>query len=247
MNQVQGNSISAALLITRVELAELLGPGFRRKVESSDWLSVEGVLQSCREVELTGFHVLGKQLSSTMAQQLVQRNNQSERFLRVLAHKLLIFKPEELDGAHLGSRVHISQVDVLETFLHSDVIVIWDVDADRGPRACECEDLIKSWLRGSKPVTAYIQVREVRLRELVLFEVFGPGELSNQAFSSLDKGIEQLGGLFVDDRYESFKLSPAAGWVQVGLDKADVRLNDRTNIADPVPLRILMLVDPSTG
>jgi len=81
MNQVHRNSVSPALFVARVELAELLAPCLIRQVTSRDGLTCERVLDVGWVVELAGLDVLREQFARAVAQQLMQGNDERERLL----------------------------------------------------------------------------------------------------------------------------------------------------------------------
>ena len=129
MHQVNGHGICSALFIARVKLAEFLGPGFSGQIESANFISSEGVLEVCWEIQLTSFNILSKELACAMAKQLVQSDDQSQRIAVILNVEVYIFLLEELYVRSLSLRVSIAQVDVLEAFVHTDVIIVRDVNA----------------------------------------------------------------------------------------------------------------------
>ena len=65
-----------------------------------------------------------------MAEKLVERHNQSEGVLRVLAVAVcvLLVKEENTRFGRLG--VNVAEIDVLEPFKLSDIIIIGDVDTN---------------------------------------------------------------------------------------------------------------------
>ena len=77
MNQMQRNRIGTTLFVSRVQLAKLLWPGFGREVISSDRLTGERILEILREVKLPSLNVFGKEFPCAMAEQLMERDDQS--------------------------------------------------------------------------------------------------------------------------------------------------------------------------
>lgn len=106
-----------------------------------------------------------------------------------------------------------------------DVTYVGNVDSSRDATAGESDDL---------------QAGEVRRKELVLLEVLTPGELGNLCRGSVNQFAKRFGPLLVHTSGKSFPLSPDPVRVTVGLDEADVALDSRAEILDPVALRVLV-------
>jgi len=141
MHQEKGNAVSSALLVARVELAELLGPGLCGQVERRNRLSCEGILQILRKVELTGRGVLRQQLSCAVAEELVEGNDERQRLFRILADEVHVRLAKELDGGGGRCRVDVAEIHVLEAEAHPDVVVVGYVDTYRRAGARESDNV----------------------------------------------------------------------------------------------------------
>ena len=135
---------------------------------------------------------------------------------------------KEAHRLFLCARICIAEVHVLETLGHSDVVVVWNIYADGNIGTTEGED---------------VEVRKIRLREFIFFEIFGPGEESYELFCIINKFVELCRRLLVNYCNEPFKLSPCTRGVKICLNEANIRLYNRPNIFNPVSLRVLMFLD----
>jgi hypothetical protein len=91
------------------------------------------------------------------------------------------------------SRVDIAKIHVLESEIHSDVVIVWNIDADGGSRAGKSDD---------------IKIGEVGLRESAFLKLFAPRKFGNQVFGLRDKLVESSRDDLVYDSNKAFKFSP---------------------------------------
>ena len=124
-----------------MELAELLTPCLTISVTRGDILASERVLDDGRVKVLLSIFILLKELAGTMAKQLVQSDDQGQRVVLVPHQQVLIGLRQEHDVLFLGPWVDVAEINVLKTFILADIVIVWNIDADRGTRASKCNDL----------------------------------------------------------------------------------------------------------
>jgi len=126
---------------------------------------------------------------------------------------------EELKSGKLWSWIGVSQIHIFESKVHSNVIIIWNIDTNWSARASKRDD---------------IEVGEIRFGELVLFKIFAPWQLFNQLFSLLNKRAKLGRRIFVHHGHKALKLCSGSKWIEVSFNKANIALYDRSNILNPV-------------
>jgi len=126
---------------------------------------------------------------------------------------------EEIKSWKLWSWIGVSQIYIFESKVHSNVIIIWDIDSNWGSRASKRDD---------------IEVGKIWFRELFLFKFSTPWKLINQLFSLCNKNSKLRRRLFVHDGHKALKLCSSSKWIKIGFNKTNIGLNDWAYILNPV-------------
>jgi hypothetical protein len=121
--------------------------------------------------------------------------------------------------------ISVSEVDVLESKVFSDIVVVGNVDANGN-----------AWRSKGQN----IQTGEIWFFELIDFKLFSPSQVLQSDRSAIDQFVQQLRFLLVDYGDESLKLCSDLQGVQIAFDKSNVGLNDGPNVLDPMFLRLLV-------
>lgn len=97
-----------------------------------------------------------------MAEQLVKGDQHEKGWLVVLKTQVDHILRSELHGLSRGLTISVSKVDILETEILSDVVVVRNVDTDRNTRRGEGQN---------------IETGKVWLLEFFYFELFSPSQV----------------------------------------------------------------------
>lgn len=133
----------------------------------------------------------------------------------------------ELDACRFDSWHGVSKIDVFESFGLTDVIIVWNVDAEWATVGCEADDF---------------KCCEIWSQELLFLHLLWPWKQWNDEFRILNQILEFLRFWLVNYCNPALEVSSLVGWVNIGFNPSNVALNNWSLIFDPVSLGVSVCI-----
>lgn len=133
----------------------------------------------------------------------------------------------KLDVGRFDSWHGVAKIDVFESFGLTDVIVIWNVDAEWATVGSKADDF---------------KCREVWSQEFLFLHFLWPWKHWNDEFRILNQILEFLRFWLINYRNPALKVASLVGWVNIGFNPSNIALDHWSFIFDPVSLRVSVCI-----